>query len=134
VPALFKDIRPQGDYRVSLELLKRIGEDSSKRIVSKSGFMVGFGERKEDILRLLEDLAGVRCGRLTICQYQQPTRNHWPVRKYYHPDEFQEMKEIAVSMGFKNVESGPLIRSSNHAAGTAIETERFISHAQEPPG
>jgi lipoic acid synthetase len=134
VPALFKDLRPHGDYRVSLELLKRIGEDSSKRIVSKSGFMVGFGELYADILELMEDLARVGCRRLTIGQYQQPTRNHWPVRRYYHPDEFQEMKEIAISMGFRNVESGPLIRSSYHAAGAAMETEIFISHAQEPPG
>jgi lipoic acid synthetase len=96
--------------------------------------MVGFGESHADILTLFEDLDRVRCQRLTIGQYQQPTRNHWPVRRYYHPDEFQEMKEIATSMGFRNVESGPLIRSSYHAAGAAIETERFISHAQEPPG
>jgi len=120
-PALFKDIRPQGNYSLSLELLKRISEDSSKEIVSKSGFMVGFGESHADILELMEDIAGVHCEKLTIGQYQQPTRNHWPVRRYYQPDEFQEMKEIAVSMGFKKVESGPLVRSSYHAAGTEVK-------------
>lgn len=121
VPALFNDIRPQGDYRMSLELLKRISDDSSRRIISKSGFMVGFGESRADILVLMEDLARVRCGKLTIGQYQQPTRNHWPVRRYYHPDEFQEMKEIAVSMGFRHVEAGPRVRSSYHAARAYAE-------------
>lgn len=133
-PALFRDLRPQGNYSVSLELLRRISDDSSKKIVSKSGLMVGFGESHADILELMEDLAGVRCERLTIGQYQQPTRKHWPVRKYYHPDEFEAFKEAAAAMGFRHVEAGPLVRSSYHAAGTAIETERFISHAQEPPG
>ncbi len=133
-PVLFKDLRPQGDYRVSLELLKRIGEDSSKKIVSKSGFMVGFGESHADILTLMEDLARVRCQRLTIGQYQQPTRNHWPVRKYYHPDEFEALKEAATARGFRHVEAGPLVRSSYHAAGAGIERERFTTiHAQEPP-
>lgn len=123
-PALFRDLRPQGDYRSSLELLKRIGEDSSKRIVSKSGFMVGFGESHADIRELMEDLAGVHCERITIGQYQQPTRNHWPVRKYYHPDEFEVFKEAAVSMGFRHVEAGPLVRSSYHAARAGTERER----------
>jgi lipoic acid synthetase len=118
VPALFKDLRPQGDYHLSLELLERISKDTSKKIISKSGFMVGFGEGREDILTLLADLAGVHCERLTIGQYQQPTRNHWPVSKYYHPDEFQELKETARAMGFKYVESGPLVRSSYHAASS----------------
>ncbi|MFH1078897.1 MAG: lipoyl synthase [Pseudomonadota bacterium] len=115
VPALFKDLRPQGEYRISLELLKRIGEDSSKKIVSKSGFMVGFGESYADILTLMDDLARVRCQRLTIGQYQQPTRNHWPVQKYYRPDEFEMFKEAAAARGFNHVEAGPLVRSSYHA-------------------
>jgi len=123
VPALFKNLRPQGDYHRSLELIKRIGNDASIKIVSKSGFMVGFGERREDILNLLADLAGVHCERLTIGQYQQPTRNHWPVRKYYHPDEFQELKETALAMGFEYVESGPLVRSSYHAAAAQQSME-----------
>ncbi len=132
VPALFKDLRPQGDYRVSLELLKRISDDSSKKIVPKSGFMVGFGESHADILELMEYLAGAHCERLTIGQYQQPTRKHWPVRKYYHPEEFEALKEEAAAMGFRHIEAGPLVRSSYHAAGAGIETERFTIHAQEP--
>jgi len=121
VPALFKDLRPEGDYRTSLALLKRIQEGASGKIVSKSGFMVGFGETWEAILSLLEDLAETGCSRLTIGQYQQPTRNHWPVRKYYHPDEFQEIREAAAAMGFKHVEAGPLVRSSYRAAGACTD-------------
>jgi lipoic acid synthetase len=132
-PALFRDLRPQGNYRVSLELLRRVSENSLKRIVSKSGFMVGFGESHADILELMEDLAGVHCERLTIGQYQQPTRKHWPVRKYYHPDEFEALKAAAAAMGFRHVEAGPLVRSSYHAAGAGIEREKFTIHASEPP-
>jgi lipoic acid synthetase len=95
--------------------------------------MVGFGESHADILELMEDLAGVHCERLTIGQYQQPTRKHWPVRKYYHPDEFEALKAAAAAMGFRHVEAGPLVRSSYHAAGAGIERERFTIHASEPP-
>lgn len=116
VPALFGALRPQGDYRLSLEIIKRIGEHDSAPIISKSGFMVGFGESHADIVAVMDDLARVRCGRLTIGQYQQPTRSHWPVRKYYHPDEFDALKEEAAARGFGHVEAGPLVRSSYHAA------------------
>ena len=122
VPILYPNLRPQGSYKISLELLHRMKPGTEKKIVSKSGFMVGFGEKREDILRLLEDLVAARCERLTIGQYQQPTRNHWPVMKYYHPDEFKEMKEVACAMGFRHVESGPLVRSSYHAARAVSST------------
>jgi lipoic acid synthetase len=121
-PTLYPNLRPQGNYKISLELLRRIKPGTEKKTVSKSGFMVGFGEKREDILRLLEDLVAARCERLTIGQYQQPTRNHWPVMKYYHPDEFKEMKEVACAMGFRHVESGPLVRSSYHAARAVSST------------
>lgn len=110
---LFGKLRPKGNYYLSLKLLSRV---AATPIVSKSGFMVGFGEKKEDILRLMDDLVAVSCARLTIGQYQQPTLKHWPVAKYWHPDEFAEFKEIAYSKGFQYVESGPLVRSSYHAA------------------
>jgi lipoic acid synthetase len=113
VKPMFARLRPQGNYAVSLELLKRIAASS---VISKSGFMAGFGESREDILQLIDDLASVSCARLTIGQYQQPTLKHWPVAKYYHPDEFAEFKEIAYQKGFQYVESGPLVRSSYHAA------------------
>jgi lipoic acid synthetase len=113
VKPMFARLRPQGNYDVSLNLLKEI---SSSSVISKSGFMIGFGENRDDILCLLDDLASVSCARLTIGQYQQPTLKHWPVAKYYHPDEFMEFKEIAYQKGFKYVESAPLVRSSYHAA------------------
>ncbi len=78
--------------------------------------MVGFGEQKEDVLRLMDDLAEVSCARLTIGQYQQPTRRHWPVARYYTPEELAEFGKIAYAKGFEHVESGPLVRSSYHAA------------------
>lgn len=113
VKSLFPRLRPQGNYDVSLELLKKLGSSS---VISKSGFMVGFGESREDILQLIDDLASVSCARLTIGQYQQPTLKHWPVAKYYHPDEFAEFKKIAYQKGFQYMEAGPLVRSSYHAA------------------
>jgi lipoic acid synthetase len=113
VKPMFARLRPQGNYHVSLKLLKEV---SSSSVISKSGFMIGFGESREDILRLIDDLAYASCARLTIGQYQQPTLKHWPVAKYYHPDEFTEFKEIAYQKGFQYVESGPLVRSSYHAA------------------
>ena len=116
VPALFRDIRPQGDYHVSLELLRRAHQHGEENIITKSGFMVGFGEDWGDILALLHDLASVYCERVTVGQYQQPTRDHWPVMKYYHPDEFEVIKGMAYEMGLKHVEAGPLVRSSYHAA------------------
>jgi lipoyl synthase len=113
VKSIFARVRPQGNYNVSLKLLKQIAASS---VMSKSGFMIGFGESREDILQLIDDLASVSCARLTIGQYQQPTLKHWPVAKYYHPDEFAEFKEIAYQKGFQYVEAGPLVRSSYHAA------------------
>ncbi len=112
---LFRQLRPQGNYELSLDLLRFVSQTS---IVSKSGFMVGLGETRDNILRLMDDLISASCLRLTIGQYQQPTLNHWPVKKYYRPDEFAEFKEIAYQKGFQHVESGPLVRSSYHAAQT----------------
>jgi lipoic acid synthetase len=133
VPALFRELRPQGDYRTSLELLRWISKEASKEIITKSGFMVGFGESHADIMALMEDLAGVHCEGLTIGQYQQPTRDHWPVRKFYHPEEFEAFKAAATAMGFKHVEAGPLVRSSYHAAAAGIERGRSLVHDQETP-
>ena len=117
VKPLFPQLRPQGNYDVSLELLKKVGASS---VISKSGFMVGFGEGKDDILHLIDDLASISCRRLTIGQYQRPTMQHWPVAKYYHPDEFAQLKEIAYQKGFQYVEAGPLVRSSYHAARAGL--------------
>ena len=115
VRSLFNEVRPQGNYDISLKLLRQLA-DRHASIISKSGFMIGLGETMDQILGLLADLSSVECGRVTIGQYQQPTRTHWPVHKYYHPDEFEELKARAGEMGLRSVEAGPLVRSSYHAA------------------
>ncbi|MDQ5987684.1 MAG: Lipoyl synthase [Syntrophus sp. SKADARSKE-3] len=113
VPSLYPQLRPQGDYGRSITLLQRVHEAGG--IVTKSGFMIGFGEDPGDIEGLLADLAAVHCRRVTIGQYQRPTARHWPVAKYYDPDEFAAIRRKALSMGFDHVASGPLVRSSYHA-------------------
>ncbi len=113
--ALFTALRPEGSYKRSLELLRRVCEQAPD-IVTKSGFMIGLGEEHDDIFRLMTDLRAAGCRRLTIGQYLQPTRNHWPVHKYYHPDEFADLRQTALAMGFEAVMAGPLVRSSSHAA------------------
>ena len=117
VKPLFAQLRPQGNYDVSLKLLEQA---AASRIITKSGFMVGFGENRSDIVRLIEDLAAVSCTRLTIGQYQRPTMRHWPVAKYWHPDDFAEFREIAYQKGFQHVAAGPLVRSSYHAAQAEV--------------
>jgi lipoyl synthase len=117
VHSLFKSLRPQGDYRRSLEVLRRA--KVCGRMVIKSGFMIGFGESDGDIENLLSDVLETGCDHVTIGQYQQPTHRHYPVAKYYHPDEFASLKETAKNMGFRYVEAGPLVRSSYHAARAA---------------
>ena len=114
VEELFPQIRPQGNYQRSLDVLKTIKTKES-RIPTKSGFMVGLGEKTEQILTTMHDLRNVDVDFLTIGQYLQPTRNHAAVKKYYLPDEFIELKNAALKLGFLHVESGPLVRSSYHA-------------------
>ncbi len=113
VPRLYGAVRPQAKYTRSLELL-----DRAKRMgmVTKSGLMLGLGEDREEIVKVMSDLRGVECDLLTLGQYLQPTREHLPVDRYVHPDEFRWLKERGLEMGFGHVESGPLVRSSYHAA------------------
>ena len=114
-PRLFGELRPQGNYALSLEILRRAGTDAG-RAVTKSGFMIGLGETRGEILSLLDDLAAVSCSSLTIGQYLQPTSGHWPVAAFYRPEEFEEFRQEALNRGFRTVVSGPLVRSSYHAA------------------
>jgi lipoic acid synthetase len=114
VQDLFADIRPHGNYEISLELLKNI-KKIKKAIKTKSGFMVGLGETNELILKTMRDLREANVDFLTIGQYLQPSRDHAEIKKYYTPAEFEELKKLALNMGFKHVESGPLVRSSYHA-------------------
>jgi len=114
VEELFTEIRPEGDYKTSLNLLKNI-KKIDKNIFSKSGFMIGLGENHDQISRTLNDLKEVNVDFLTIGQYLQPSKDHAKIKKYYSPEEFEEFKNIAYKLGFKHVESGPLVRSSYHA-------------------
>jgi lipoic acid synthetase len=118
VPRLYRMARSGGRYARTLELLKRARE-YSKAIPTKTGLMVGLGEEREELIATLKDLRGVDCQILTLGQYLRPTEAHAPMIRYYTPDEFQELKTIALDMGFVHVESGPLVRSSYHAHETA---------------
>ena len=113
VKDLFPKIRPEGNYERSLNLLKNLKKLGN--IKTKSGFMIGFGENKEQIFKTMKDLRDAKVDFLTIGQYLQPTTDHIEIRKYYTPEEFEEFKLIAQDMDFKHVESGPLVRSSYHA-------------------
>jgi len=105
-------IRIVAKYQTSLSVLQYIAE---KGITTKSGIMVGLGETKEEILQTMDDLLKVNCRIITIGQYLQPTKENIEVKKYYSPDEFNELKEIALAKGFRYVESSALVRSSYHA-------------------
>ena len=113
VRRIFKTARPQGDYDVSLEVLKYIKENSS--IKTKSGLMIGLGENFEDIKVTLKDLYDAGCDMVTIGQYIQPSKEHLPVEKYYTLDEYEQLKLLAKEIGVKCYQIGPLVRSSYRA-------------------
>lgn len=114
VRAVFKTARPQGNYDTSLEVLKYIKQNSD--IQTKSGMMIGLGETFAQIKETIEDLYSVGCDILTIGQYIQPSKEHLPVAKYYSLEEYKELKKLAASIGIKNYQIGPLVRSSYNAA------------------
>lgn len=114
VKAGFKTARPQGNYDTSLEVLKYIKQNSD--IQTKSGMMIGLGETFAQIKETIEDLYSVGCDILTIGQYIQPSKEHLPVAKYYSLEEYEELKKLAASIGIKNYQIGPLVRSSYNAA------------------
>lgn len=112
VPSLYKKVRPQGKYHWTLSVLK---ECKSQGLRTKTGIMLGLGEEKTELLQVMQDLREVGVNVLTLGQYLQPTKNHLPVDRFVHPDEFNEYRETGLQMGFDIVESGPLVRSSYHA-------------------
>ena len=114
VPSLYRKVRPGSRYFASLELLKSAKQINNK-IFTKSGIMMGLGETKDEVIQVMEDLLTANVDFLTIGQYLQPTVKHYPLHRYVHPDEFQELKELALSKGFLIVASSPLTRSSYHA-------------------
>jgi lipoic acid synthetase len=113
IPRLYPSVRPQAKYTRSLELLDRAKNGG---MVTKSGLMLGLGETNEEVLEVLSDLRAVSCDIVTLGQYLQPSKEHLPVDRFVRPDEFAMLKERGVSMGFRHIESGPLVRSSYHAA------------------
>src|ERR1700683_3460236 len=114
VPRLYREVRKGAIYERSLELLRRAKEFSAE-IPTKTGMMLGLGETRDEVISAMSDLAAQHTDILTIGQYMQPDREHLPIVRYVHPDEFTEYKQIGEQMGFKHVESGPLVRSSYHA-------------------
>ncbi len=114
VPRLYRQARPGSDYAHSLDLLARFRE-RAPHVPTKSGLMVGLGETDDEIVDVMRDLRAHGCELLTIGQYLQPSRHHLPVERFVEPDTFDRFARIARELGFRNVASGPLVRSSYHA-------------------
>lgn len=114
IPRLYPEVRSMADFQRSLNVLDRANK-SSVSVLTKSGFMVGLGESKEEVLSLMQKLREVEVDIITIGQYMQPSKEHYPVKEYVHPDVFKYYQEEGEKMGFQIVESAPLVRSSYHA-------------------
>ncbi len=118
-PRLYRFMRPQANYAQSLELLRR-ARVTGAGIRTKSGIMVGAGETLEEVYQTIDDIAEQGTDILTVGQYLQPSSAHVPIARFYHPDEFGKIRIFAETQGFLHVESGPLVRSSYHAANHAV--------------
>ena len=123
VPRLYRAVRPGSRYERSLDLLAK-ARAMAPELVTKSGLVVGFGETWQELLQTMADLREADCDILTLGQYLRPSHAHLPIMTYYTPEEFKELKAIGEGMGFKHVESGPLVRSSYHARDQAEEVSR----------
>ncbi|MSQ42025.1 MAG: lipoyl synthase [Dehalococcoidia bacterium] len=123
VPRLYRRVRPKGRYARTLELLRRVKE-LDPAMPTKTGIMVGLGERFEEIEQTLRDLRASGVELLTVGQYLRPSAKHLPVARYYPPEEFAAIAELGRALGFRQVESGPLVRSSYHAADQARSAAR----------
>jgi lipoic acid synthetase len=115
VPRLYPHVRAMAGYQQSLNVLKNV-KKIDPSIFTKSGIMLGLGEKKDEVIQTMHDLYDHGCELLTIGQYLCPSKDHFPVYEYIHPDVFEEYKNIALEIGFKSVASGPLVRSSYNAA------------------
>jgi len=113
-PRLYKQTRPGADYIESLELL-RAYKKACPDVATKSGIMLGLGEEKEEVIQVLKDMREYHVDMLTLGQYLQPSEHHLPVKRFVTPEEFEELKQIALNLGFSQVASGPMVRSSYHA-------------------
>lgn len=119
VPRLYKEARPGADYQNSLTLLQRFGQENP-HVPTKSGLMLGLGETIPEIQQVLQDLRAHGVSMLTLGQYLQPSAHHLPVKRYVSPEEFDELRVYALGLGFTQVASGPMVRSSYHADLQAI--------------
>jgi lipoic acid synthetase len=118
VPSLYRKARPGGNYQRSLKVLahaRDLGKAHGCGLLTKAGIMLGLGEESAEVEGAMHDLRDVGCDILTLGQYLRPSRDHLPVERYVTPAEFAELKSVATAMGFRHVESGPLVRSSYHA-------------------
>ncbi len=114
VPRLYPKARPGADYQWSLDLLARFGKQHPE-VPTKSGIMLGIGETLDEVTQVMDDLRRHGCSMLTLGQYLQPSRDHLPVERFLTPDEFDQLRQLGEEMGFSNVASGPMVRSSYHA-------------------
>jgi lipoyl synthase len=130
VPSLYRKVRPGSKYLASINLLKS-AKEINKTIFTKSGIMLGLGETKQEILQVMDDLLSANVDFLTIGQYLQPTVKHFPLKRYLHPDEFKEFKELALLKGFLIVASSPLTRSSYHADEDFAEMKKLREKASQ---
>lgn len=118
VPRLYRKVRPDADYEQTMRVLARAAAVRSQDypVVTKSGIMLGLGESRDEVVATLEDMRAAGCDFVTMGQYLSPTPRHLPIRRYVTPEEFDELGQVARDLGFRYVESGPLVRSSYHAA------------------
>ena len=114
VARVFRRVRPKGDYRQSLELLRR-AKALAPQLPTKSGIIVGMGETRDELLQTMRDLRAVDCDLLTVGQYLRPSIKHIAIDRFYTPAEFEEIRQAGAAMGFKHIAAGPLVRSSYHA-------------------
>jgi lipoic acid synthetase len=118
VPSLYRKARPGGQYRRSLDVLqhaKGSRRSVERNLLTKTGIMLGLGERPDELLEVMRDLREIDCDILTLGQYLRPSKDHLPVERYVTPQEFADLKRAGMELGFRHVESGPLVRSSYHA-------------------
>ena len=120
VPRLYRRARGKADYRRSLDVLRHV-KTRHPESLTKTGLMLGLGETNHEVLEVLADLRETGCDMLTLGQYLAPTLRHMPVERFVSPEEFQDLKELAMKLGFSHVASGPFVRSSYHAGETAAE-------------
>ena len=125
VRRVFRTVRPKGGYDRSLRLLRRAGELAG-RIPTKSGMMVGLGETDEEITETMGELLENGCRLLTVGQYLRPSPVHFPLQRYYRPEEFDAIRDLGLRMGFRHVASGPLVRSSYHADEQAAAAQAAV--------